>query len=163
MTAPPHDRASPPHLPRYSTRRSSEIEQRGDIRSADRILLLHAARGEVLTNASVRELLDVDSVHARNALQRLRDQGYLAQSGEKGGASYALAKDLGPPAGLRLDQTELEQVVLTMAGEGRITNEDVRERIGLDRARVLSLLTRLVENGRLVRHGQRRGTYYTLP
>ena len=141
----------------------SEIEQRGDIRSADRILLLHAARGEVLTNASVRELLDVDSVHARNALQRLRDQGYLAQSGERGGASYVLAKDLGPPAGLRLDQAELDQVVLTLAGEGRITNEGVRERIGLDRARVLSLLTRLVEDGRLVRHGQRRGTYYTLP
>jgi len=62
-----------------------------------------------------------------------------------------------------ISQTELEQVVLTLAGEGRITNEGVRERIGLDRARVLSLLTRLVEDGRLVRHGQRRGTYYTLP
>lgn len=141
----------------------SEIEDRGDIRSADRILLLHAARGEVLTNSSVRELLDVDSVHARNALHRLRDQGYLAQSGARGGASYVLAKDLGPPAGLRLDQLELERVVLTLAAEGRLTNEDVRERTGLDRARVLALLSRLVEDGRLVRHGQRRGTFYTLP
>jgi len=141
----------------------SEIELRGDIKAPDRILLLHAACGEVLTNSSVRDLLDVDSVHARNALQRLRDQGYLAQTGERGGAFYVLADDLGPPAGLRLDQTELEHVVLTMAAEGRITNESVRERTGLDRARVLALLTGLVENGSLTRHGQRRGTYYTLP
>lgn len=141
----------------------AEIEERGDIRPSDRVILLHAARGEVLTNAEVRDLLDVDSVHARAALQRLRDQGYLAQSGTRGGASYVLAQDLGPPAGLRLSPCELEHVVLALADEGRITNEDVRERLGLDRARVLALLTRLVDDGRLVRYGQRRGTYYTLP
>ncbi|MBD8059246.1 putative DNA binding domain-containing protein [Cellulomonas sp. JH27-2] len=141
----------------------SEIEQRGDIRSKDRVLLLHAARGQVLTNGAARDLLGVDSVHARNSLQRLRDQGYLEQSGERGGASYVLASGLGPPAGLRLDHEGLENVVLSMAAVGRITNEDVRARTGLDRARVLTLLTGLVEHGRLTRHGQRRGTYYTLP
>lgn len=141
----------------------SEVEQRGDIRTANRILLLHAARGETLTNGSVRDLLAVNSVQARSALQRLRDQGYLAQTGNRGGASYVLANDLGPPAGLRLDRTELETVVLTMAADGAITNERVREQTGLDRARVLALLTGLVDGRHLARHGQRRGTYYTLP
>ena len=36
-----------------------EIEQRGQIRPGDRLLLLHAARGELLTNTSARELLGV--------------------------------------------------------------------------------------------------------
>lgn len=139
----------------------AEIEQRGRILPKDRVLLLHAARGDLLTNASARNLLGVDSVHARSALHRLRDLGYLVQRGQRGGALYVLARDLGPPAGLSLDQEELQRVVLAMAAEGRVTNEAVRARTGLDRARVLALLGALVDAGALVRHGSRRGTYYT--
>jgi len=139
----------------------AEIEQRGEIQADDRLLLLHAARGELLTNASARNLLGVDSVHARSALHRLRDLGYLTQRGERGGAFYALARGLGPPAGLKLDQEELQRVVLAMAEEGRVTNEAVRVRTGLDRAQVLALLNGLVDSGALLRHGARRGTYYT--
>lgn len=103
----------------------------------------------------------VDSVHARSALQHLRDLGYLTQRGERGGAFYALARGLGPPAGLKLDQEDLRRVVLAMAAEVRVTNEAVRVRTGLDRAQVLALLSGLVDSGALVRHGARRGTYYT--
>jgi ATP-dependent DNA helicase RecG len=142
----------------------AEVEQqRGDIRPGDRILLLHAARGELLTNATARELLAVDSVHARTALQRLRDLGYLAQIGQRGGVSYTLASGLGPPAGLRLDEDALREVVLTLAAQGSVTNEAIRSRTGLDRARVLALLTAMVDNGDLHRHGERRGAHYTLP
>lgn len=139
----------------------AEIEQRGEIVPADRVLLLHAARGELLTNTSARSLLGADSVHARAALHRLRDLGYLNQSGQRGGAFYTLAKGLGPPAGLKLDRDELQGVVLAMAAESRVTNEAVRTRTGLDRAQVLALLNALVEAGALARHGSRRGTYYT--
>ena len=140
----------------------AEVEQRGEIRMGDRILLLHAARGEVLTNGSVRELLGVDSVQARSSLHRLRDLGYLSQRGQRGGAFYALAKGLAPPAGLQLDDVELREVILGMAADQNVTNESVRTRTGLDRAQVLALLTALVESGELVRHGERRGTNYTL-
>lgn len=139
----------------------AEIEQRGEILPADRVLLLHAARGELLTNASARSLLNADSVHARAALHRLRDLGYLTQRGQRGGAFYALAQGLGPPAGLKLNQEELQNVVLAMAAEGRVSNEAVRVRTGLDRAQVLVLLNALVEASALIRHGSRRGTYYT--
>jgi ATP-dependent DNA helicase RecG len=139
----------------------AEIEQRGEVLPADRVLLLHAARGELLTNASARSLLNADSVHARAALHRLRDLGYLTQRGQRGGAFYALAQGLGPPAGLRLDREELQNVVLAMAAEGRVSNEAVRVRTGLDRAQVLALLNALVEASALHRHGSRRGTYYT--
>lgn len=140
----------------------AEVEQRGEIRMGDRILLLHAARGEILTNGSVRELLGVDSVQARSSLHRLRDLGYLSQRGQRGGAFYALAKGLAPPAGLQLDDVELREVILGMAADQNVTNESVRTRTGLDRAQVLALLTALVESGELVRHGERRGTNYTL-
>lgn len=139
----------------------AEVEQRGEIRAQDKLLLLHAARGELLTNTSVRELLNIDSTHARAALQRLRDLGYLQQSGERGGASYLLAKELGPPAGIQLSSTELEALVVALATDGRVTNEQVRSRTGLDRGQVLALLSRLVEKGRIKKHGERRGTYYT--
>lgn len=140
----------------------TEIEGRGHIRGSDRLLLLHAARGDLLTNSGVRQLLGVDSVHARASLQRLRDLGYLQQSGQRGGAHYTLDRDLGPPAGLQLDQEGLRDVIAAMAREGPITNEQVRERVGLDRTRTLAALTSMVEAGILERHGQRRGTYYTL-
>ncbi len=139
----------------------AEIEQRGEILPPDRVLVLHAARGELLTNTSARNLLSVDSVHARTALHRLRDLGYLTQRGQRGGAFYALAQGLGPPAGLKLDHDGLQNVVLAMAAEARVTNEAVRVRTGLDRAQVLALLNSLVEVGSLIRHGSRRGTYYT--
>ena len=59
-----------------------EIQRRGEIEPTDRVLLVHAARGEALTNGRVRELLGVDSREARAALRRLRDQGFLVQEGE---------------------------------------------------------------------------------
>lgn len=140
----------------------AEVEHRGQIRGEDRLVLLHAARGEVLTNTSVRELLAVDSMHARAGLSRLRDLGYLTQHGERGGATYSLAKELGPPPGLQLDPGQLHDVIWNLVLEnGRITNEDVRRQTGLDRARVLTLLNSMVRSGVLERHGQRRGAFYS--
>jgi ATP-dependent DNA helicase RecG len=49
-----------------------ELEHRGTLVGADRIALVYAARGEVLTNARVREILGVDADGARETLQRLR-------------------------------------------------------------------------------------------
>jgi ATP-dependent DNA helicase RecG len=139
-----------------------EVEQRGLIEPRDRILLVHAARGEVLTNGRVRDLLAVDAGQARIALQRLRDAGFLVQRGTRGGSTYILDRSLEPPAGLRLGPAELEDLISQMAAEGPLSNAAVRERTGLDRAEALSVLTRLVDQGRLVRVGERRGTRYLL-
>lgn len=140
-----------------------EVERRGLIEARDRILLVHAARGEVLTNARVRELLGVDALQARDSLRRLRDTGFLIQRGRRGGATYVLDRDLAPPAGLHLPPEALEELLLEAAGEGPLTNAEVRLRTGLDRAEALRLLNGLVKAGRLVRLGERRGTKYVLP
>jgi ATP-dependent DNA helicase RecG len=142
-----------------------EIEQRGLIEPADRSLLVHAARGERLTNSRARELLVVGADEARRALQRLRDLGLLTQHGMRGGAWYELGLSLQPPAGLRLARDELLGLVLADAGDaatGPLTNARVRALTGFDRVDALALLEDLVREGRVRRVGERRGTRYEL-
>ena len=139
-----------------------EVETRGLIEPADRIVLVHAGRGERLTNSRVRELSGVDPDEARRALQRLRDADFLVQHGKRGGASYTLNESLASPAGLRLTRQALKELILQLANdEGPpLTNAGVRERTGLDRSEALRLLDELVSEGRLERVGTRRGTRY---
>jgi ATP-dependent DNA helicase RecG len=140
-----------------------EIEARGLIEAGDRLVLVHAARGERLTNGRVRQLLGLDSADARQALQRLRDAGLLVQHGSRGGATYVLAESLSAPAGLRLNSAELANLLVAMAAEEPVTNARVRLRTGLDRSEALRLLDDLVAAGKLVRIGERRGTRYVAP
>jgi ATP-dependent DNA helicase RecG len=137
-----------------------ELERRGTLRGSDRIALVHAARGETLTNKRVRELLGVDAQAARDVLHRLRDERFLEQHGQRGGASYRLSGSLEAPAGLRLTADELAGAVARLAEGGPISNSDVRTATGLDRGEALAVLQKLVDDGRLVRIGQRRGTRY---
>ena len=140
-----------------------ELERRGKLRAADRLLLVHAARGNSLTNAKARDVLHVDRDRAREALQRLRDTGFLEQQGSRGGVTYRLEKSLAPPAGLRLDRAELAAALEAMAAEAPLTNTSVRKATGLDRGEVKYLLKQMVEQGRLLKIGERRGTRYRLP
>jgi ATP-dependent DNA helicase RecG len=137
-----------------------ELEHRQALRPTDRVALVHAARGEALTNTRVRDLLGVDALAARDVLHRLRDEGFLEQLGQRGGATYQLCGSLNPPAGLRHSGPELDEVVEQLADDGPIQNSDVRTATGLDRAAALAVLDRLVESGRLIRLGERRGTRY---
>lgn len=140
-----------------------ELERRGSLRSSDRLLLVHASRGEALTNSKAREILQVDRDLAWKALQRLRDAGFVRQLGERGGATYHLEESLAPPAGLRLDRDELATAIEGMAAERPLTNASVRTATGLGRGEVKYLLKRLVDEGRIVKLGERRGTRYRLP
>lgn len=140
-----------------------EVEARGMIQPPDRLILVHAARGERITNARVRELLNIDSADARHALRRLRDADLLVQEGQRGGATYRVSDSISAPAGLRLSQAELTGLLLGMAKEGPVTNTKVRLRTGLDRVEALRALNHLVRSGKLVRTGMRRGARYQLP
>jgi len=140
-----------------------ELERRGNLRATDRLLLVHASRGEALTNSTAREILQVDRDLAWKALQRLRDAGFVRQRGERGGATYHLEESLAPPAGLRFDRDELATVIEGMAAERSLTNAEVRKATGLERGEVKYLLKRLVDEGRLIKVGERRGTQYRLP
>lgn len=138
----------------------ADLQQRGEIRGIDRLLLVHAARGERLTNSRAREILQLGRAETRDALQRLRDSGLLEQHGTRGGATYTLAEEVAPPAAFRLSQDELEAAVLKAAQEGPLTNTIIRELTGLSRSAALALARRLVREGRLRKVGERRGTRY---
>ena len=137
-----------------------ELERRGQILPSDRVVLVHAARGEILTNRRVREITSSDRVEAMRALQRLTKAGFLQRSGRRGGSSYALNGTLSPPAGLRLEPGEIRAAVLEMASDEPITNARVRTRFGVDRAEALKILDQLVHEGSLERRGERRGAHY---
>ncbi|HMJ03338.1 MAG TPA: ATP-binding protein [Conexibacter sp.] len=137
-----------------------ELEHRGALHGADRLALVHAARGEILTNSRVREILGVDADSARETLRRLQREGFVERRGRTAAATYRLNGSLKPPAGLRLSAEELDDVVARLAADGPIANRDVRAATGLDRVEALALLDRLVGAGRLRRVGQRRGTRY---
>ena len=139
-----------------------ELEDRAQLVPEDRRLLIEAARGEELTNAVVRELLNVDSPTARRSLQRLRDAGLLEQDGERGGARYRIVPGLGRPAGMGLDTAGLRSAVLTMAERGSVTNAKVRNELGLSRHQAVILLRGLVGDGLLELRGSRRGSHYLL-
>lgn len=138
-----------------------EVQHRGAIHPADRILLVHAARGVPLTNSRARELLATDALSARAALRRLCNAGFLRQEGHRSATTYALNDSLSPPAGLRLGAAELQHRILALAAEeSAISNALVRERFGLDRVEALALLSKLVRRGKLRRIGEKRGTRY---
>lgn len=140
-----------------------EVEADGAIERADRLLLVLAARGDRLTNAAARAALGVDSTAARAALQRLCDAGLLERHGSRGGAYYVLDRRVGRTA-TSLSRADMEAVALTLASTvGWVSNALVRGALGLDRAQALAVLDGLVEQGRLVRRGERRGTRYALP
>jgi ATP-dependent DNA helicase RecG len=141
----------------------AEIESRGELRPRDRVLVVHAARGQVLTNSSVRELLGIDSTHARNMLRRLCDAGFLTRDGIRAGARYTLAPRIAPPPGLRLSRANIHELVLDLAQTTTITNSVLRERLSIDRVEALRVLNELVESGKLDRVGERRGAHYVLP
>lgn len=137
-----------------------EIEARGLIQPSDRLILVHAARAERITNAVVRELLGIDSADARQALRRLCDAGLLVQHGHTRGSIYLLSDSISAPAGLRLSRAELGDLLLEMAHDEPLTNEKVRQRAGLDRTSARRLLEEMVTEGKLVRIGERRGSCY---
>jgi hypothetical protein len=134
-----------------------------DAQQPPHVALVHAARGETLTNKRARRLAAVDAHAARDVLLRLRDQGFLEQHAQRGGASYRLSGTLRPPAGLQLSPEELADVVAQLADGGPISSSDVRAATGLDRAQALAVLDRLVRERRLARTGQRRGAKYHRP
>jgi ATP-dependent DNA helicase RecG len=129
-----------------------------DPRSAP--IVVQAARKGSITNSEVRSLLRVDSTQARALLQRLVRESILVQQGDRGGAQYVVSPSMGMPARIRYSEAELEEAVLALADSGPITNALVRDRTGLDRLAALALMRRLVQEGKLVQEGQRRGTRY---
>lgn len=141
----------------------AQLRRQRTLTPIDARLVVHAGREGVIGNGSARRWLDVDREAARQALQRLRDAGVLVQSGERGGARYRLAPELGMPSAADLDRPARKRVIVEMARKAEVTNRAVRQRLGIASAQATTLLNELMKEGELIRVGSRRGTRYRLP
>ena len=139
-----------------------ELEHQDRLLPNDRRVLIEAARGKLLANGTVCSLLNIDSTHARQSLQRLRDAGFLEQVGKHGGARYRIAQNIQRPVGIDLSREELREVILDMAAKSRITNAMLQNRLGLLRHEVNYLLREMVNDGLLELRGAGRGAHYVL-
>ena len=135
-----------------------DTADRAELDAPDRILLVHAARGERLTNGAVRVLLRANEAEARRRLARLTSAGLLLRVGDRSATTYSIAPRLRVP--LAATQAELEERIVQLASVTPVSNSTVREVLGIERAHALRLLARLVDDGRLARTGSRRGTRY---
>jgi|GEM_PF-2025954 DNA-binding IclR family transcriptional regulator len=59
-----------------------------------------------------------------------------------------------------MSSTDLKQFVMELAEKETLTNAKVRAATGLDRVETFRLLDDLVQEGRLVRRGEKRGAHY---
>lgn len=157
-------------LPLHSTASVDErawvhvLTEEGRLRSGDQIVLLHAMRGERLSNGRVRQLLRTDERRARGTLQRLRGEGFLTQRGERAGTTYALDDAFATRLDGGLVTEDVAALAIQLVRErAAIANADLRSAANIDRVQALAVLDRLVAEGRLERTGSRRGTRYRLP
>ena len=138
----------------------ADLVDAGDLEPVDRLVLVHAARGAVLTNAIVRDVTGLDREASGASLRRLQSSGLVLRQGERGGARYTLVEQLAPPAAQRRSEQQLAELVVSAARERPIRNADVRRVTGLDRVVAGAMLARLVREGRLTMTGSRRTTTY---
>lgn len=66
-------------------------------------------------------------------------------------------------ASLLVLDAEAQAALSRAEREGRVTTRDLMEETGVSKATATRRLTDMVDGGYLLRHGQGRGTYYTLP
>lgn len=118
------------------------------------------------------ELLHVDRAEAKSALEGLMEAGLVEAHGRTRSRTYTLAKriyaeqgdatgydrQVGPSADAQADQ-----VVAFVKEHGQTKRAEIAELCRLSPDQATRLLTRLVESGRLVREGQKRGARYRLP
>jgi ATP-dependent DNA helicase RecG len=139
------------------------LTSNGDLRSGDQVVLVHATRGERLTNGRVQLLLGIGERDAREALQRLVKAGLLLREGERAGTSYVLAPKKRQRVDAGLSETDVRAIILDLLEEqGVVTNADVRRAANVDRQIALRRLEELLDEGTILREGERRGTRYRL-
>lgn len=147
-----------------------EESQQGRLLGLDELLLLNALWQERdLTTEAAACLTQKPETETRAALHRLVEAGLVEDRGQKKGrtwhlsaATYRLLGDKAAYVRQRgFEPLQQEQMVLQYVEKhGRITRREAAELCRLSPYQATRLLDRLVKDGRLLRHGQRKGAWY---
>lgn len=112
-----------------------------------------------------------DSVQARRTLEQLVEAGLVQAHGNTRARSYTLSADVYRAKGDRVAYTrqagfsrlQREQMVLSYVRQHRrIQRNEVMDLCHLNGNQAAELLKRLKAEGKLVKHGEKRGAFYTL-
>ncbi len=138
----------------------------------DELLLINALwRERTLSTSRAADLIQKPEADARTVLQKLVETGLAEARGERKGRSYHLSanayKRLGEKAAYvrqrGFEPIQQEQMVLQYVRKhGRTTRREAAALCQLSADQAKRLLSRLVKNGKLRRHGQGKGTWYGL-
>ena len=122
-----------------------------------------------LETAEAARLVQKPETEARGRLQRLVEAGLAEARGERKGRTWHLSagtyRRLGEKSAyVRLrgfEPIQQEQMVLQYVEKhGRITRSEAAELCQLSSPQARNLLTRLAREGKLTRHGVKRGAFY---
>lgn len=138
--------------------------QRGRAIGLDELLILNALplQGD-LTAGDAGQLMQKPEEQALIVLRGLVDAGLIEMRGQRGGVTWRLSAGAHRALGGRPGFGPLEQeqrVAQFVEKHGRITRGEAAELCGLSPDQAYRLLTRLAEDGRLVRRGAKKGAWY---
>lgn len=135
------------------------------------IALSELKRQRRIDTAHLAHAIQRDEATARATLEQLVESGLAEAHGVKKGRTYTLSaqvyRELGQPEDY-IRQTGFEpiqqenMVIRYVQAHGRITRGEAAELCRISPYRASRLLSGLSEDGRLVRQGAKRGTYYEL-
>lgn len=138
----------------------------------DELLVLNALwRERRLTTPEAGRLIQRSEAEARGVLEHLIEAGLVEARGTGRGRAYHLSaatyRRLGGEAAYvrakGFERPQMEQMILEYAkAHGRITRREAAELCKVTSPQAKRLLAKLVEQSKLVRRGQKKGTYYEL-
>jgi len=150
---------------------SEENRQQRTLQVDELLLLAHVWRERSIDTPAAALLTQRDEPHARMTLESLVETGLLERRGAKRGRTYLLSagvyRDLGKPADYvrarGFEPEQMEQMVLQFVrAHERIVRREAADLCRIGPYQATRLLQRLVKEGKLTRHGERKGTFYTL-
>ena len=122
-----------------------------------------------LTTGEIAPALQKSEPQTRVILERLLEVGLIEAHGTGRGRSYTLSAGVYQQRGRKaayvrqagFDAIQQEQMVLKfIQGHGKIKRADVMELCHLTKDQAAKLLARLASEGKIHKHGERRGAYY---
>ena len=144
--------------------------QSGRVPGLDDLLVLNALWHErSLATAEAALLMQKPEAEARAVLHRMVEAGLVEERGQKRGRTWHLSaaayRALGEKAAYvrqrGFEPLQQEQMVLQYVGKhGRITRREAAELCRIGPFQATRLLGRLADQGRLLRHGERKGAWY---
>lgn len=146
--------------------------QRGGELPIDSLIALGALReAKRLSAEDLAHSIQRDVANAKRTLEALTEAGLVEAHGNTRGRSYTLSANVYRAQGDKLAYTrqigfsqvqQPEMVVNYVRQHGRIQRSEVMALCHLNEGQAKALLQRLRGESRLIQHGERRWTYYTL-